>query len=479
MEGRDVLPQDHELLAGGGLVALALLKLCLHVGLRSLPVGQRLRVHGTLLGGVGHGLLIVALTGLLLGLGGGHLLLQILHEEVHHGHHTTALPALGLVGLRGRRRRRRGNPRVDLHEGDRDASAGDATGSLGGRRGAAVVDEDAVLLGKLLLRSGLVELGVIKLVHAVPGEQDQLLGSTVACHEILVLGVLSLAHLGGLCDGLVQLGDALHEGRDLLCRGRNALLRLCDESLKVPDRTLEGLLFVIGLIELDCAVLLLAFIINLFFLQGHDELIDHLDDLFEAHLLAAESEHDDVDAMAALAHLHMPADLCEHGHCLLALGREGARNLDEAHARARQGFLEQIQSIVVVEDFDGVCQGHDLLSPHLFLLLVNAGLRSALRIQFCQEFLVLIERLNTVAEVALHLRDFHAKRADPLEFLLDGLRQSRNLLLLGGHQLLVGFDGSRLGGHRLLLLREHLVLDRLQDARDFAVLRGVLITLLG
>eukprot|EP00446_Apocalathium_sp_SHHI-4_P003432 CAMPEP_0177178490 /NCGR_PEP_ID=MMETSP0367-20130122/14355_1 /TAXON_ID=447022 ORGANISM="Scrippsiella hangoei-like, Strain SHHI-4" /NCGR_SAMPLE_ID=MMETSP0367 /ASSEMBLY_ACC=CAM_ASM_000362 /LENGTH=111 /DNA_ID=CAMNT_0018625149 /DNA_START=69 /DNA_END=400 /DNA_ORIENTATION=+ len=46
MEGRDILPQDHELLAGGGLVALALLKLCLHVGLRSLPVGQRLRVHG-------------------------------------------------------------------------------------------------------------------------------------------------------------------------------------------------------------------------------------------------------------------------------------------------------------------------------------------------------------------------------------------------------------------------------------------------
>mmetsp|Transcript_142452 Transcript_142452/g.455355 ORF Transcript_142452/g.455355 Transcript_142452/m.455355 type:complete len:234 (-) Transcript_142452:1244-1945(-) len=233
MEGRDVLPQDHELLAGGGLVALALLKLCLHVGLRSLPVGQRLRVHGTLLGGVGHGLLIVALTGLLLGLGGGHLLLQILHEEVHHGHHTTALPALGLVGLRGRRRRRRGNPRVDLHEGDRDASAGDATGSLGGRRGAAVVDEDAVLLGKLLLRSGLVELGVVKLVHAVLGEQDQLLGRAVAGHEVLVLSVLRLALLRGLRDGLVQGSDAHQERRDLLRGGRDALLGLFDDRLEV------------------------------------------------------------------------------------------------------------------------------------------------------------------------------------------------------------------------------------------------------
>mmetsp|Transcript_142456 Transcript_142456/g.455376 ORF Transcript_142456/g.455376 Transcript_142456/m.455376 type:complete len:480 (-) Transcript_142456:425-1864(-) len=479
MEGRDVLPQDHELLAGGGLVALALLKLCLHVGLRSLPVGQRLRVHGTLLGGVGHGLLIVALTGLLLGLGGGHLLLQILHEEVHHGHHTTALPALGLVGLRGRRRRRRGNPRVDLHEGDRDASAGDATGSLGGRRGAAVVDEDAVLLGELLLGSFLVELGIVELVHAVLGEQDQLLGSTVAGHEVLVLGVFDLANLGGLCDGLVQLGDALQEGRDLLRRGRDALLRLSDEGLEIRQGSLQGLLLVVRLIELDTAVLLFAFIINLFFLQGHDELIDHRNNLLEADLLAAQSEHDDVNAMAALAHLHMPADLCEHGHCLLALGREGALNLDEAHACARQRFLEKIQSIVIIEDLDGVRQGNDLLRPHLHLFLVDACLRGTICFHSREEFLVLIQRLGAVAEVVLHLRDLHAKRADPPEFLLDGLRQSRNLLLLGGHQLLVGFDGSRLGGHRLLLLREHLVLDRLQDARDFAVLRGVLITLLG
>mmetsp|Transcript_142444 Transcript_142444/g.455311 ORF Transcript_142444/g.455311 Transcript_142444/m.455311 type:complete len:322 (-) Transcript_142444:899-1864(-) len=321
MEGRDVLPQDHELLAGGGLVALALLKLCLHVGLRSLPVGQRLRVHGTLLGGVGHGLLIVALTGLLLGLGGGHLLLQILHEEVHHGHHTTALPALGLVGLRGRRRRRRGNPRVDLHEGDRDASAGDATGSLGGRRGAAVVDEDAVLLGKLLLRSGLVELGVVKLVHAVLGEQDQLLSGTVACHEVLVFGVLGFALLGGLGHGLVQLGDALEQGRDLLRGCRDALLRLFEDGLEVRQLTLQGLFLVVRLVELNTAVLLLALVIYLLLLQGLDELVDHRDDLLEANLLAAQGEHDDIDAMATLAHLHALADLSEHGHDLLALER--------------------------------------------------------------------------------------------------------------------------------------------------------------
>mmetsp|Transcript_142445 Transcript_142445/g.455317 ORF Transcript_142445/g.455317 Transcript_142445/m.455317 type:complete len:356 (-) Transcript_142445:159-1226(-) len=183
--------------------------------------------------------------------------------------------------------------------------------------------------------------------------------------------------------------------------------------------------------------------------------------------------------MAALAHLHMPADLCEHGHCLLALGREGALNLDEAHACARQRFLEKIQSIVIIEDLDGVRQGNDLLRPHLHLFLVDACLRGTICFHSREEFLVLIQRLGAVAEVVLHLRDLHAKRADPPEFLLDGLRHSGDLLLLGSHQLLVGLDGTRLGGHRLLLLREHLVLDRLQDARDIATLRGVLFALPG
>mmetsp|Transcript_133331 Transcript_133331/g.426484 ORF Transcript_133331/g.426484 Transcript_133331/m.426484 type:complete len:375 (-) Transcript_133331:102-1226(-) len=321
MEGRHVLLEDHELLAGRGLLTLALLKLGLHVGLRSLPVGQRLRVHGALLGRVGHHGPIISLGDLLLGLGGGHLLRDVIHDEVQHGNHAAALLAFGFVRLCGRRRRRRGNLRVDLHERDRDASTGDATRSLGGRRGAAVVDEDAVLLGELLLGSFLVELGIVELVHAVLGEQDQLLSGTVACHEVLVFGVLGFALLGGLGHGLVQLGDALEQGRDLLRGCRDALLRLFEDGLEVRQLTLQGLFLVVRLVELNTAVLLLALVIYLLLLQGLDELVDHRDDLLEANLLAAQGEHDDIDAMATLAHLHALADLSEHGHDLLALER--------------------------------------------------------------------------------------------------------------------------------------------------------------
>mmetsp|Transcript_171735 Transcript_171735/g.550435 ORF Transcript_171735/g.550435 Transcript_171735/m.550435 type:complete len:219 (+) Transcript_171735:231-887(+) len=91
VQGCNVLVCGHQLLRGGLLLAHAGLQGALHLRLRGLPVGQGLRVCGALGGRVGHGRLVVLLRVLFFGLGNRHLLLQVLHQQVHHGDATTAL----------------------------------------------------------------------------------------------------------------------------------------------------------------------------------------------------------------------------------------------------------------------------------------------------------------------------------------------------------------------------------------------------
>mmetsp|Transcript_19546 Transcript_19546/g.51234 ORF Transcript_19546/g.51234 Transcript_19546/m.51234 type:complete len:296 (+) Transcript_19546:90-977(+) len=242
MEAANVFGIGHKLLESRLVLLLGRQHALFGRGLRALLILKRLRIQRALLRRICHELLVVLLRVLLLGLTLGHLLVQVLHQQVDHADDAIALLALvrvGAEGLRGRGRRGLGAAAVqgNLHEGcrsrDGNTSACDATRSLSRRRRPTIVHSNAVLLGKLLLRSGLVELGVIKLVHAVLGEQDQLLGRAVAGHEVLVLSVLRLALLRGLRDGLVQGSDAHQERRDLLRGGRDALLGLFDDRLEV------------------------------------------------------------------------------------------------------------------------------------------------------------------------------------------------------------------------------------------------------
>ena len=70
--------------------------------------------------------------------------------------------------------------------------------------------------------------------------------------------------------------------------GGDALVGVGDRGLGVLDGLLELLLLVLGHVELRAAVLLLVLVVHLLLLEGHDQIVDQLDDLLEADLLASE-----------------------------------------------------------------------------------------------------------------------------------------------------------------------------------------------
>mmetsp|Transcript_59395 Transcript_59395/g.193823 ORF Transcript_59395/g.193823 Transcript_59395/m.193823 type:complete len:220 (-) Transcript_59395:1429-2088(-) len=217
MEAANVFGIGHKLLESRLVLLLGRQHALFGRGLRALLILKRLRIQRALLRRICHELLVVLLRVLLLGLTLGHLLVQVLHQQVDHADDAIALLALvrvGAEGLRGRGRRGLGAAAVqgNLHEGcrsrDGNTSACDATRSLSRRRRPTIVHSNAVLLGKLLLRSGLVELRVVEFVHPVLGDAQQLLGGAVRGHQLLVLGVLLLPELSALSNLLVQSLDA-------------------------------------------------------------------------------------------------------------------------------------------------------------------------------------------------------------------------------------------------------------------------------
>mmetsp|Transcript_6639 Transcript_6639/g.19009 ORF Transcript_6639/g.19009 Transcript_6639/m.19009 type:complete len:234 (-) Transcript_6639:12-713(-) len=171
MQGRDVLLGRHQL-ADSGLVRVTVsLQIGLQIGRGTDLFRQRLRVSRALRRGVGHHGLVVGLRLVLAGLRLGHLLLQVLDQQVDHGDDAVAGLVLRLVRAPSGRRRGRGGVGVqlvvhaDLRE-RRDTGVGDATGGLSRRGGATVVHEYALLLSQLMLGSGLMKLWVVKLVEA-------------------------------------------------------------------------------------------------------------------------------------------------------------------------------------------------------------------------------------------------------------------------------------------------------------------------
>mmetsp|Transcript_39995 Transcript_39995/g.103513 ORF Transcript_39995/g.103513 Transcript_39995/m.103513 type:complete len:344 (+) Transcript_39995:248-1279(+) len=307
MQGRDVLLGRHHLVDSGLVRVTVSLQIGLQIGLGTDLLRQRLRVSRALRRGVGHHGLVVGLSLVLPSLRLGHLLLHVLDQQVDHGDDAVAGLVLRLVGAPGGRRGGRGRVgaqlvvHADLCE-RRDTGVGDATWGLSRRRGATVVREDALLLSQLLLGSGLVKLGVVKLVEAVLREAQDLLGRAIGGHELLVLDVLSLALLRRLGHRLVELNDAGLEGGDLLCRGLDALFCAGDGSLRVRNLAFQSLLAVVCVVELHVAVLLLVVVIELLVLQHLDHIVAHLDDLVKralAHgLLAAQCQRDHVESGA-------------------------------------------------------------------------------------------------------------------------------------------------------------------------------------
>mmetsp|Transcript_99548 Transcript_99548/g.319499 ORF Transcript_99548/g.319499 Transcript_99548/m.319499 type:complete len:403 (-) Transcript_99548:1079-2287(-) len=307
VQGCNVLLRRHQLVDRSLVVATVGLQVGLQIGFGTGLLRQRLRVGGALRRGFAHHGLVVGLRLVLAGLRLGHLLLQVLDQQVDHGDDAVAVLILLLVCAPCVRRRGRGGGGVqlvvhaDLRE-HRDTGVGDATGGLGRRRGATVVHEDALLLRELLLGGCLEKLRVVELVKAVLREAQELRGRGVGGHELLVLDVLSLALLRRLGHGLVQLLDADLEGGDLLSGGLDALLCVGDGALRVRNLALQGLLAVVRGVELHAAVLLLVVIIELLLLQDHDHVVAHLDDFDESALvhglLATQDQRDQVEGRA-------------------------------------------------------------------------------------------------------------------------------------------------------------------------------------
>ena len=199
-------------------------------------------------------------------------------------------------------------------------------------------------------------------------------------------------------------------------------------------------------------------VVELLGLQERDHVVDHLDNLVEAAsaegLLAAQGQGDELQAdLVLLAQaLHDRVDVVEGG---VAHGRSALLHLEQARAGARQGLLEEVERVVVVEHLDGVRQGHELLGAHLGALLPLARLRRAAVLQLREELLVLQQALGRVVEVLLHGHELHAELADLGGLRLDGRGERLDLLGLGSDKPLEGSDGLVLCRRRVLQGRLH------------------------
>mmetsp|Transcript_83085 Transcript_83085/g.222915 ORF Transcript_83085/g.222915 Transcript_83085/m.222915 type:complete len:245 (+) Transcript_83085:129-863(+) len=195
MELGEVLVRCHERLGRAGAVALGRLQVALQICLLGGLGRQRLRIVHPLVLRVRDRLVIVRLRVLLLRLGLGHLAVEIFDQQIEHGNDAAALFRLLRVCAPGLRRRCGSDGAVRV------------LGHLNQRRRAGHVTLDGALGGQLDLCRRVVELGVVKLVEPILGEQEQLLRGPVCSHQRLVL-------LGLLFAQRRRLRDALVEGRD-------------------------------------------------------------------------------------------------------------------------------------------------------------------------------------------------------------------------------------------------------------------------
>mmetsp|Transcript_30451 Transcript_30451/g.87851 ORF Transcript_30451/g.87851 Transcript_30451/m.87851 type:complete len:219 (+) Transcript_30451:871-1527(+) len=186
-----------------------------------------------------------------------------------------------------------------------------------------------------------------------------------------------------------------------------------------------------------------------------------------------QSQANEVQALASDARTCARGGLHQDLSRLLPHGSTRDLDLHEARARARQGAFKQLECIVVIEDFDRVRQGDNLLRTHLLLLLVHSLLGAAVLLEVRQKLLVLLEALRHILEVVLHGSDGDTQLGNPLELLLDGLGQRSDLLLLGRHKSLEGLHRLLLRGLHLLDVRLHLIPHLLQNADHLATDRGV------
>merc|ERR1719453_765956 len=200
----------------------------------------------------------------------------------------------------------------------------------------------------------LVELRVVILVEAVAGQSKQLLGSRVRGNQLVEICVLLLSGLSTLSNILVQGSNALAKIFDLFGKRVDGLCGILNGSFEVLDVLLQSFLLVVSSIELLLAVLLLHIIVELFLAQD----VNHVDDLLERDLASCQGDRNKIQVcLVGLWHR------LEHGQDFASELVGVCCGLDETWSR--EGLLEKLQSIIVVEDLDGFANSNELFATSL------------------------------------------------------------------------------------------------------------------
>merc|ERR1719274_53892 len=464
VELRDVLTQGHQVTSRPLVVLRGLVEVTLEAGLLGLLLRDGLAVTRPLLRAVRHQLLVVLLRILLLHVVSLHLHLQVVRQLLDQRSRATGV----LLLVRALSRRRRSHA---LLAERRDARARNT--SLGSRSLLSItrirtagLHVDALLLSELTPLRRLVRSRVVELVQAVLRHAKQLHRGGVLGSNRGGLRVLSLARLRRLSDRLVQSHDAIAESLELVPELGDALLHLLDRGLQAIDLALELTLLVLRLVELGLAPLLLLLVLLLLLLQQDDHVVDHLDDLLEPSLLPHERKLDQTDLRRVLRVLQvrerregLVAHVAVVGHL--------------EQARRREGLLEEIQRIVVVQDLDGLRDGDHLFRAALLARLVVRLRSGAALLQLSCELLVLRQSILRIRQVVLQVHDLHCERALALQLRLDRLRRLLDLLLLRArHRVELRNRGVLLRSHVSQLLL-HVLKQLLQDAHNLPRRRRV------
>merc|ERR1719359_804891 len=466
VQARNVLTQSHQVRCCCLLVLLRRTEVALKTGLLALLLGDRLAVRRTFLRALLHQLLVVLLRVLLVLRIRLDLHLKLVLEL--RDQRRRAAGVLLRVGARGCRRRRRGDAVIRRSaDGRKSDNTRACNARLRGcgllritRVGATRLHVDALLLRQLTALGRLVHRRVVELVQAVLGDAKQLHSRVVLRTHRDELLVLGLARLRSLRNRLVERNNAILQCLDLVLQRRDAALHLLDCRRQTLQLVLQVDLLELRRPELRLAPLLLRIVVLLLLAEQHNHVVDHLDDLVEAHLLALESKLDEAQLLRVALRrvLHRREGLLAN----TSLGAHLQKR------RRRKRLLEQIQRIVVVQDLDRLLDCDELLRARLHpRVVVRTRCRAAL-LQLREELLVLAQRFLRVLEVVLQVHDLHGHLTVLLQLHLDRLSRGRDLLLLRSDQRFEFGDGSILGLRDVAQLLLHILQQLLQDANDLA-----------
>mmetsp|Transcript_12235 Transcript_12235/g.28521 ORF Transcript_12235/g.28521 Transcript_12235/m.28521 type:complete len:329 (+) Transcript_12235:273-1259(+) len=328
MQLGDVLLRSHEFLGSvlGLLISIGAADLCFCFGCllcRYFPgIGSSLRRC------IIHGVLVLSLGRLLLGLCLCHLHVKRLDQQVDHSDDTIAiLRLLGVAIPRLRWRRRRIFP--NLHQ----------YGLLLSRLCKSV--GDSLLLRHRRWRRRQIKLGIVELVQPVLGVLEQLFRHAVRADEFSVLLMLLLPQEGGIGHTLVKRGDATLQLFDLIRQDGDRLFSVLDDRGEVFQVLLELLDLVLGCVNLLLAHLLLVLIVNLLFLEHCEHVINHLHYLGEVHLASRQRHGDETKLWVLLAGVaRQLLQACKRSAHLRLLA--GTQLQKATAALTGQRFLEEV-----------------------------------------------------------------------------------------------------------------------------------------